>query len=434
MKNKNIIAAITSGLAFTLVLLAITLSFVMSELNMKKQELHNVYENEFYTFCDSVNNLESDLAKLTVARNSVDSIAIINDTHTHAQSAIDAFSVLPLDFSNEQTCLKFLNQVCDWSNSYAVAVAKRSDANYTEGAEKLYACAKQLNQKLKEIANKAHGNKLAHLSGNALLSQGAVDLNLSIRSLNIEYPTLIYDGPFSDKEEFVAKALENKRNIKKDEAVRIAEDLLGMRDVKVLGTSEGKVRSFELSGNVDGNEAYASITEKGGYVSLFLCNFNAEDGIGISHDSAEKLGRAKLESMGYSDMKAVWKNEKDNELYINFAPYIDGVIYYPDLVKVRINTKCSKVEGVEATGFVSSFTKRNYKVGISKEQALDNVSLDKVISVRLAVIPSGKDERFCYEVYGTHNGEKYYIYVDAMTDEQVDVLKVIGSDQGEVVM
>lgn len=434
MKNRNILSAIISGLALTLVLLALTVTLVMDELGKKKMELNNIYESEFYSFCDSVNNLETDLGKLTVARNSAESISIINDTHSHAISAIDSYSLLPINVTAKTSCLKFLNQVCDWSNSYAKSVAKNADTDYREGAQKLYECAKQLNGKLKEIANKAHGNKIVKLSEDNLISSGAVDLDLSINGLNMEYPTLIYDGPFSDREEFVAKALENKRVISESEAVEIAKSNLAMTDIEVLGKSDRKVAVYELSGKVDGREAYACVTQKGGYVSLFLCNCDRESEVLLSEKQAEKIAIKKLEALGYHRMSAVWKNNNDGHIYINFAPVVDGIVYYTDLVKVRISLASGDIEGLEASGYVSSFTKRNYVAKITKEQARSNVYIESIESVRLAVIPVGSSERFCYEVYGTHNGEKYYVYIDAVMGEQADVLKVIGTNQGEVVM
>jgi len=434
MKNKTIFSAIISGLSLTLTLLAVTFVLVMGELTAKKGELDNVYESSFYSFCDNVNNLETDLGKLTVARGSADSIGTINDARAHAQSAIDSYSLLPLDFSSEQSCLKFLNQVCDWSNSYAKAVAKGDTDEYAEGAEKLYKCAKELNSQLKEIVNKVNGNKIARLSGTELLGNNLVDLNLSVKSLSVEYPTLICDGPFSAREESVAKALETPSATSEDEAINIAKSQLNMSGIEVLGKSDRKVAVYELSGKVEDREAYACITQKGGYVSLFLCNCDEHTGEYLSEKSIEKLMKVKLESLGYTNMQAVWKNNNDGHIYMNFAPKVDGVIYYTDLVKVRVAQESGKVEGIEASGYVSSFTKRDYKAKISKAQAERGVKLDDIILTRLAVIPSGTSERFCYEVHGIYNDEQYYIYIDAITGEQVDILKVIGSDQGEVVM
>ena len=48
-----------------------------------------------------------------------------------------------------------------------------------------------------------------------------------------------------------------------------------------------------------------------------------------------------------------------------------------------------------------------------------------VRSVRLAVIPKDGDEVLCYEAACTMRGLDYFVYVDAVTGRQVDVLRVI---------
>ena len=54
--------------------------------------------------------------------------------------------------------------------------------------------------------------------------------------------------------------------------------------------------------------------------------------------------------------------------------------------------------------------------------------------VSLAVIPDGETEKFCYEVYGSYKGLDYFVYVDAENGAQVDVLRVIDSGQGSMIM
>ena len=50
------------------------------------------------------------------------------------------------------------------------------------------------------------------------------------------------------------------------------------------------------------------------------------------------------------------------------------------------------------------------------------------------MIPDGDSERFCYEVYGSYKGLDYFIYLDAHTGAQADVLRVIDSNQGSMIM
>ena len=52
-------------------------------------------------------------------------------------------------------------------------------------------------------------------------------------------------------------------------------------------------------------------------------------------------------------------------------------------------------------------------------------------SVRLAVIPTpGGGERLAYEVYGTVQEEKFFVYADPETGDEVRVLMDVDGEQG----
>jgi hypothetical protein len=46
----------------------------------------------------------------------------------------------------------------------------------------------------------------------------------------------------------------------------------------------------------------------------------------------------------------------------------------------------------------------------------------------------GENEVLTYEFYGTIGDSEYYVYVDAQTGEEVEVLTVIGTAQGKALM
>ena len=50
------------------------------------------------------------------------------------------------------------------------------------------------------------------------------------------------------------------------------------------------------------------------------------------------------------------------------------------------------------------------------------------------MIPYKETERFCYEIYGSYKGLDYFVYIDAENGEQADVLRVIDSEQGSMIM
>jgi germination protein YpeB len=119
------------------------------------------------------------------------------------------------------------------------------------------------------------------------------------------------------------------------------------------------------------------------------------------------------------------------------APVIDDVIYYPDLIKVKVDLVSKNVIGWEASSYAYNHTERENQVAkITKEEAKSNISSNlEVKEVRLCVIPLDyAGEVLAYEFSGTYNNFRYYLYVDANTGSQVRVLRVIQTDQGELLL
>lgn len=54
--------------------------------------------------------------------------------------------------------------------------------------------------------------------------------------------------------------------------------------------------------------------------------------------------------------------------------------------------------------------------------------------VRLAVIPVDEKQVFCYEVAGSYKGLDYFVYVDAVSGKEVNILRVVDNKQGSMTM
>lgn len=142
-----------------------------------------------------------------------------------------------------------------------------------------------------------------------------------------------------------------------------------------------------------------------------------------------------MQSVGLKNLVPVWYNLKDGIAFVNLAPEIDGVIYYTDLVKVKLAASTQKVLGFECSGYCAGSNKTNLAPLIDEETASASVS-DKINikNVRLAVIPVGEKEVFCYEIAGSYEGLDYFIYVDAQNGREVNVLRVVDNKQGSMTM
>ncbi len=167
---------------------------------------------------------------------------------------------------------------------------------------------------------------------------------------------------------------------------------------------------------------------KGSYKDCTKKNFSVDRCIAIAEDF--------LSSIGYDGLKPVWTSENGTTCNLNFAPVQSGAILYPDLVKVKVCEERGIVTGVEALSYVLNHGERNLaKPAMSESQAKANVNGNMEISgSRTAVIPFDGGEVLCYEFVGKLDGNEYYVYVDAATGEEIEVLTVIGTKQGRALM
>ncbi|MDE6399144.1 MAG: germination protein YpeB [Clostridiales bacterium] len=254
---------------------------------------------------------------------------------------------------------------------------------------------------------------------------------------SIEYPELIYDGPFSDgrkDEEYryftgaASVTLEEAKNI----AIAALPDF-GVKTVTSAGKSENEPL-YELTLSGDKGEAYCSVSEHGGKV-VNLTVSRELGNIVLGEESAKACAVGIAERLGY-DVQPVWYLASGGVAYVNLAPVIDDVVLYTDLVKVKVALDNGDVLGVEAKNYCLNHCDRNVKLTMNRAaipQMLD--SRLQVRSVRGALIPlENGTSHLCYEVASEYKGIEYFVYLDAATGETVKIMRTVDSEQGTLVM
>lgn len=115
---------------------------------------------------------------------------------------------------------------------------------------------------------------------------------------------------------------------------------------------------------------------------------------------------------------------------VNLAPVKEGVVFYTDLVKVRLSAG-GEIEGFECSGYCAGSVKTGLTPSITAEQAKAVVSDKIAIScVRLAVIPVDEKQVFCYEVAGVIKVLDYICVRRRRKRQEVNILRVVDNKQG----
>lgn len=437
VKNNYIFAIVITTLAFLAAFLITGIIIINGNSQTNRNALENNYQRSMYLMTDSVNNLEVNLSKVMVAGNTEESLHLLSDTASLAELSEASLSTLPLSRENTVQASKYFNQVNDWCKSYASAIINCEDTEvFSEQAETLYITARNINMNIKELNDEMRGKSIISSIGNHKIITNDFDVSFSDigNSNTVNYPELIYDGPFSDGKKYSYYTLEGLNEITAEQAVKIASDTFSLSNPYLLGETHGKTDIYQVMGTFDGIESLVSVTKDGGIIICYD-RYRPIGAVEVEKEAAYDFAVKFVSALGYKNLQPVWYSHNEGLGYVNLAPVIDDVTIYTDLVKVSVALDDGEVLSMEATGYCSKSHKRNLKATISENTARSLVSKKiNIERVSLAVVPDGENEKLCYEVYGTYKGLEYFVYIDSYNGKQVNILRVIDNDQGELVM
>ena len=410
--------------------LSLTLGYFVKRETDHMNVLNAKHARAYYASLDAVSDIEMKLSKLAVAGGSEVEKELLNDVWMNSEIAIVSLSELSGKNGEIEVVTKFINQLGDYSYYLASKLPEEPlDEEERSLLNELYKITEELLGELIEAGENVNINA----SLNTKLDEAVTTLKGVFDMFNnsVDYPEMIYDGPFSDGLiQREAKYLIGKEETSKESAEGYILSKLGF-SASFLQEVKGNIPSYVF--NI---EDVGSVT-----VSRYGCvpvQYAGSRDIGEkAHTKEECIDRAEsfIAGLGFDGMSAVWASESEDLVYVNLAYVKDGIIYYPDLIKVKIALDNLEVMGFDATGFIYNHTEREEFIGIKDKSAVKVSDKISVTSVRLAVIPTEwNTELITYEVSGTYEGRTYYVYVDAMSLEEVKVMRVINdSRQGELV-
>lgn len=399
-------------------------------------------ERAFYDLVGYVDNIETNMSKLFVASDSESQQKILGDIMVQSNLADSSLAALPVMDESKHYASKYINQVGD----YAKYLNNRLIDQQTLTNEDLDRLVElyNVNTDLKEALTTLSARVNEEYDFDLLKDNNANDIIIAqfndFEKGAVDYPEMIYDGAFSDgvnnKE---VKGLSGEE-IDETAAVEKFNKIFaeyGELDPTVMGMTENsEIICYNVTSMTKGGEIYAQISKIGGKLVMFNAYRECGEEKLSEEECIAKAGEF-LEKLGYKDMKCVWNYASGGTEHLNFAYTENGVIMYPDLVKLNVCMETGVVTGLDADNYYINHTDR--LIGKAKHdmgEAFDkvNVKLD-VQDERVTVIPLGNGrETLAYEFIGTYNGSVYYVYVDADTLKEVEIYKVVDTEQGRLLM
>ncbi len=441
MKKRTLIRAFS----FMAVLILAAFGLFLKERsrsNKFKLMIENEYSSGLKDLNSSLNNITETLNKAVYIPNGSDLVSLSTKLYAEGEIAKESLSRLPNGTKYSSNLNKFLSQV----GNYAISVSKSAVENdqitdeQSELMTKLYQTSKTISDAVSEIGLKYDDyNEFAKLIDNKIKEN--VDTDAFADSLDSieedlsDYPTLIYDGPFSDhilqKEPLMVT---NATTKSKEACKEKAEKVFGIKSnvLSFDGNQNGKIECYRFSGN----KYSISVSKNGGYIVYMRKECDVED-IKIDGLKARNTAKEFMKKIGLENMVETYYFSDEGVCVINFA-YLDGqTLCYTDLIKVGVALDSGEIVLFESSGYLTNHTERSFETAkYSSEEARAKLSKKLTVkSTSIALIPtdSGGEVR-CYEfLCETDEKQEILVYIGVKDLSTKNVLLLQKSDAGIVV-
>lgn len=438
IKRRNIVRIISFSLALCLVAIGTFLKMNDRFEYIERQLVHK-YQASLDELSASVDSMAMTLVKSLYAGTPAAFSSITNELVLQAGSAGAALSSLPVEQQEVQKISKFVSQVSD----YSLVLTKKmvEGGKITEEERKslssLAGVAADLSVRLEQARNMYNDSGSWENSIESALD-GAEKINGLDESFTeaekalTDYPTLIYDGPFSDhiltKESSLLKSAEE---VSLEQAKVKASAFLDIKveQLKESGSEDGSMPSYILSFD----NGSIGVTKNGGYITYFRKEKEVSTSQMSYEQAVEKAGEF-LNSQGMGNFRETYYFTDEGMCVVNFAFLEGDTICYTDLIKVGVALDTGEIIFYEARGYIMNHSNRKLsEISTTKEQAAKSVSeFLKISSVNMALIPSeGQNELLCYEFHCVgEKKEDILVYINAETLVEEQILILLKTDGG----
>ncbi len=452
MRRRTAITIIT--LIAVVAVAAIAFGAVTKQrLDADERYIASNYRHAFAEVVSGISDMDTALQKSLLVTSPSMAGAVCTEIYGKAATAKMALGIMPYTSADLEKTSSFIGKVGDYAYSLSRKAArgesftqeerdnlrKLSEAtallaqNMNSLQDEMGSGLLSMDQYAKTVAeqDKAEGEILPKTLGDGLSS---------VEQEFPETPTLIYDGPFSEHIEGMKPVmLEGLKEINEDAGRQAAAKFLGIRAEQIYPTGELNSDIISLCYETKSKNGVTRIlVSKAGGIVYQAVGSKLVEQSRMSAKEALDAAKKFLERKGYVGMRESYYMINNNILTANFAFMQNGVICYPDLIKVGIAMDDGSLQSFDATGYIKSHKERQIPApAISEEAARTKVPGDlNIIGTNKTIIPSaGKNEIFCYEFECEDaNDQRFLIYVNAATGEQEKIFILLQDENGTLTL
>lgn len=379
----------------------------------------NKYKREINELITEVEGISDNLYKAYLCEDNCQTAKVVSGIYSDTAFAASSLNNLPSDSGVLENCVKFINQVGDYSASSALKVLDEKELA-DEERKTFLEFAKYSESLLESLVNLSDNINAGHtdLSVFANVSYKEnpfTDTFSSIKESFGDYESPKYDGKYSGSLKKPADYT-GYPSITAEDTIKIVNEKMGqnIKDYNIYESqtdTAGKLFNINFKNGI-GNEIYAAVTEKAG-VLISYDSQRIPSGTNYSLNDAIEAAKKYVTNNGFSDLSVY-----EYEIYENIATVFlvdkeNDVIYYPATVKLKVALDNLEILYIDYSGYLNMLNnKTNLTHNYTDEEVRAKLSDYQVTEINKAVISdSYKYDYPVYEAKVNLNDKKFLIYL-----------------------
>ena len=425
------IAAVVA-LGVTTLALATTSTVGMIESKKAAEAMLSSYRGTMYEMTGILENVEKDLDRVRVSDSSAQQSRILTDLLVQARLAAADVEKLPVAAEADSNITAFVNRTAGICEMILGKLRHGEALNDKDRAilDGLYKTNHALKGEIAKILeNMSDDDFMQYVKkGKGAFADGLQEME----KMTLEENALTFknEPPMDAMNKKKGCPMEEERKVEAVKAEELCAQYFQGYDIAeyqcVGETSTKEYAAYNVQGyDKKGNLLFAEIDQTNGKLIRFDYY---EECAGDTFDmkNAERIAEEFLEKLGYDDMEVVRSRQNGSITDFTFVYEDDDVLFYPDEVRVKVCRTRGVVSGMDASKYLQNHRGRDeMNAKISLAEAYEKVYKElSVEASRLVVIHTVIGEKTAYEMLCSYQDDKYLIYIDAMTGEELSIVNV----------
>ena len=404
-----------------------------------EKRLTEVYAGALYESMEDVQALSLSLEKLLVSSDPAQCAELLCSISGTADNVRRGLTVLPLSHEAMDDTLAYVNRLAEYTLSLAGEIARDGTLNdsamqtlneHRSACTRLSAHLALANQ---EMATSAGKPQLMQAFGMGASAAERPLESIGSPSDGMQYPDYAYDGAFSPSHKRQPRGLQGDM-ITADEALAIARNFIGVENVvsvRAAPNTGGAIPAYGVTVMTNDLQLNVDVTAQGGRILWMMPEAAAFTQL-LDADACAQLAADFLQAHGFGPMELIGREIYNGLCVLSYAAVQDGVVLYPDTIRVQVRMDQGDIVGFEAYDYWMNHELRSL-ISPALAEADARALLSSQVTAesgRLCIIPQHTGEQLCWEFPVRYGDAQYLIYLDADDGSEAEVKKLIPTETG----